>query len=86
MVQFKRLHEHQSKYINSLVSLSLVVMMGRTMIMPSLTIFAKQDLGAVEFLVGAVIAGVAIGRSIFDTPNGFLADKLVLNKTMILGL
>ena len=65
---------------------SLVVMMGSTMVTPSLTLYAKQDLGANEFLVGAVIAGYAIGRLIFDVPAGFLADKLGLTRTMILGL
>src|SRR5215218_8803940 len=65
---------------------SLVVMMGSSMITPSLTLYAKQDLGANEFLVGAVIAGFAIGRLIFDIPAGFLADRLGLSRTMILGL
>ena len=65
---------------------SLVVMMGSTMVTPSLTLYAKQDLGANEFLVGAVIAGFAIGRLIFDVPAGFLADKFGLTRTMILGL
>jgi DHA1 family solute carrier family 18 vesicular amine transporter 1/2 len=65
---------------------SLVVMMGSTMVTPSLTLYAKQDLGANEFLVGAVIAGFAIGRLIFDVPAGFLADRLGLNRAMILGL
>jgi MFS family permease len=65
---------------------SLVVMMGSTMVTPSLTLYAKHDLGANEFLVGAVIAGFAIGRLIFDLPAGFLADKLGLARTMILGL
>jgi DHA1 family solute carrier family 18 vesicular amine transporter 1/2 len=65
---------------------SLVVMMGSTMVTPSLTLYAKQDLGANEFLVGAVIAGFAIGRLIFDIPAGFLADRLGLSRTMILGL
>ena len=65
---------------------SLVVMMGSTMVTPSLTLYAKHDLGANEFLVGAVIAGYAIGRLIFDVPAGFLADKLGLTRTMILGL
>lgn len=65
---------------------SLVVMMGSTMVTPSLTLYAKQDLGANEFLVGAVIAGFAIGRLLFDVPAGFLADRLGLSRTMILGL
>jgi DHA1 family solute carrier family 18 vesicular amine transporter 1/2 len=65
---------------------SLVVMMGSTMVTPSLTLYAKQDLGANEFLVGAVIAGFAIGRLTFDVPAGFLADRLGLSRTMILGL
>ncbi|MDQ4102054.1 MAG: MFS transporter, partial [Thermoproteota archaeon] len=56
------------------------------MVTPSLTLYAKQDLGANEFLVGAVIAGFAIGRLIFDVPAGFLADRLGLTRTMILGL
>jgi MFS family permease len=65
---------------------SLVVMMGSSMVTPSLTLYAKQDLGANEFLVGAVIAGFAIGRLIFDIPAGFLTDRLGLSRTMILGL
>jgi MFS family permease len=65
---------------------SLVVMMGSSMVTPSLTLYAKQDLGASEFLVGAVIAGFAMGRLIFDVPAGFLADRLGLSRTMILGL
>ncbi|MDQ3837354.1 MAG: MFS transporter [Thermoproteota archaeon] len=61
-------------------------MMGSTMVTPSLTLYAKQYLGANEFVVGAVIAGFAIGRLIFDVPAGFLADRLGLTRTMILGL
>jgi DHA1 family solute carrier family 18 vesicular amine transporter 1/2 len=78
------LHIQPSILAVSLVS--LVVMMGSTMVTPSLTLYAKHDLGANEFLVGAVIAGFAIGRLIFDVPAGFLADRLGLNRTMILGL
>src|SRR5829696_443468 len=63
---------------------SLVVMMGSTMVTPSLTLYAKQDLGANELLVGAVIAGFAIGRLIFDVPAGFIADRLGLSRTMTL--
>ena len=80
----ERLHIQPSILAVSLVS--LVVMMGSTMVTPSLTLYAKQDLGANEFLVGAVIAGFAIGRLIFDVPAGFLADRLGLSRTMILGL
>jgi MFS family permease len=65
---------------------SLVIMMGSGMITPSLTLYAGQDLGANEFLVGAVIAGFAIGRLIFDIPAGFIADRLGLSRTMILAL
>ena len=61
-------------------------MMGSSMITPSLTLYAGQDLGANEFLVGAVIAGFAIGRLIFDIPAGFIADRLGLSRTMILAL
>jgi MFS family permease len=80
----ERLHIQPSILAVSLVS--LVVMMGSTMVTPSLTLYAKQDLGANEFLVGAVIAGFAIGRLVFDVPAGFLADKVGLTRTMILGL
>ena len=81
---YEHLHIQPSILAVSLVS--LVVMMGSTMVTPSLTLYAKQDLGANEFLVGAVIAGFAIGRLIFDVPAGFLADKFGLTRTMILGL
>ncbi len=80
----ERLHIEPSILAVSLVS--LVVMMGSTMVTPSLTLYAKQDLGANDLLVGAVIAGFAIGRLIFDVPAGFLADRLGLSRTMILGL
>jgi len=80
----QRLYIQPSILAVSLVS--LVVMMGSTMVTPSLTLYAKQDLGANEFLVGAVIAGFAIGRLMFDVPAGFLADRLGLTRTMILGL
>jgi MFS family permease len=79
-------HLHIQPSILAVSLVSLVVMMGSTMVTPSLTLYAKQDLGANEFLVGAVIAGFAIGRLIFDVPAGFLADKLGLTRTMILGL
>ena len=79
-------HLHIQPSVLAVSLVSLVVMMGSTMVTPSLTLYAKQDLGANEFLVGAVIAGYAIGRLIFDLPAGFLADKLGLTRTMILGL
>ena len=79
-------HLHIQPSILAVSLVSLVVMMGSTMVTPSLTLYAKQDLGANEFLVGAVIAGFAIGRLIFDVPAGFLADRLGLSRAMILGL
>ena len=79
-------HLHIQPSILAVSLVSLVVMMGSTMVTPSLTLYAKQDLGANEFLVGAVIAGFAMGRLIFDVPAGFLADRLGLSRTMILGL
>ena len=65
---------------------SLVVMMGSSMITPSLTLYAKEIINANEFMVGAVIAGFAIGRLIFDIPAGFVSDMLGLNRAMIAGL
>jgi MFS family permease len=79
-------HLHIPPSILAVSLVSLVVMMGSTMVTPSLTLYAKQDLGANELLVGAVIAGFAIGRLIFDIPAGFLADRLGLSRSMILGL
>lgn len=72
--------------VMALSIVSLIVMMGSTMVTPSLTLYAKQALGADEFIVGTVIAGFAIGRLAFDIPAGFLADKLGIKETMILGL
>jgi MFS family permease len=65
---------------------SLVVMMGSSMVTPSLTLYAKQIIHTNEFLVGAAIAGFAIGRLIFDIPAGFVTDTLGLNRAMIVGL
>jgi MFS family permease len=71
--------------IVALSLVSLVVMMGSSMVTPSLTLYA-QDIGANEFLIGAVIAGFAIGRLVFDIPAGFLTDRLGMGRTLILGL
>jgi MFS family permease len=72
--------------ISALSLVSLIVMMGSSMVSPELVLYAQQDLGAGGFLVGAVIAGFAIGRLMFDIPAGFLADRLGINRTMFLGL
>lgn len=82
-----RLNEFVSIQPNivALSLVSLVVMMGSSMVTPSITLYA-QDIGADEFLVGAVIAGFAIGRLVFDIPAGFLTDRLGMGRTMILGL
>jgi len=79
-------HLHIQPSILAVSLVSLVVMMGSTMVTPSLTLYAKDYLGANEFVVGAIIAGFAIGRLIFDVPAGFLADRFGLTRTMILGL
>jgi DHA1 family solute carrier family 18 vesicular amine transporter 1/2 len=79
-------HLHIPPSILAVSLFSLVVMMGSTMVTPSLTLYAKQDLGANELLVGAVIAGFAIGRLIFDIPAGFLADRLGLCRSIIRGV
>ena len=81
-----------SEYVNTqpnivaLSLVSLVVMMGSSMVTPSLTLYAQQILSANEFLVGAVIAGFAIGRLLFDIPAGVLSDRIGLPRAMILGL
>jgi MFS family permease len=81
-----------NEYLNlqpSIVALSLVslvVMMGSSMVAPSLTLYAQQNFGADGFLVGAAVAGFAIGRLAFDMPAGVLADRLGMSRTMILGL
>src|SRR5690606_17560152 len=61
-------------------------MMGSSMVTPSLTLYAQQDLGADGFFVGAAVAGFAIGRLIIDMPAGVLADRLGMSRTMVLGL
>jgi MFS family permease len=71
--------------IVALSLVSLVVMMGSSMVTPSLALYA-QGVGANEFLVGGVVAGFAIGRLIFDVPAGFLTDRLGMGRTMVLGL
>jgi MFS family permease len=81
-----------SEYVNTrpdivaLSLVSLVVMMGSSIVAPSLTLYAQQMFSADGFLVGVVIAGFAIGRLVFDIPAGVLSDRLGLNRAMILGL
>jgi MFS family permease len=72
--------------IVALSLVSLIVMMGSSMVTPSLTLYAKEGFGANEFLVGAAIAGFAIGRLVFDIPAGFLADRVGISRAMVLGL
>lgn len=72
--------------ITALALVSLVVMMGSSMATPSLALYAGSYFGADEFLVGAVVAGFAVGRLISDVPGGFLADRLGMSRTMLLGL
>src|SRR5262245_29554712 len=83
-----RLSEYLSVQPNivALSVVSLVVMMGASMVTPALRLFASHDRGSNEFLVGAVIAGFALGRLVFDVPSGILADRLGLHRTMFLGL
>ncbi|HJS81861.1 MAG TPA: MFS transporter [Nitrososphaera sp.] len=75
-----------SRAILALSLVSLVVMMGSSMATPSLALYAGEYPGANEFLIGAVIAGFAVGRLVFDVPAGFLADRIGISKTMSLGL
>lgn len=72
--------------ILALSLVSLIVMMGSSMPTPSLPLYASQYPGSNELLVGAVIAGFAIGRLAFDIPAGFLADRFGMSRTMSLGL
>lgn len=56
------------------------------MVTPSLALYAGAYSGSDEFMIGAVIAGFAIGRLLFDVPSGFLADKVGISRAMMLGL
>ncbi|MGI0038111.1 MAG: MFS transporter [Nitrososphaera sp.] len=75
-----------SRAIFALSLVSLVVMMGSSMATPSLALYAGEYSSSNEFMIGAVIAGFAIGRLIFDMPAGILADKAGISKTMAIGL
>jgi MFS family permease len=66
--------------------ISLIVMMGATMVTPSLTLYAKEGFSDNGFIIGAIVAGYAIGRIITDIPSGFLTDRIGISKTMKIGL
>ena len=66
--------------------ISLIVMMGATMVTPSLTLYTKNGFSDEGFIIGAVVAGYAIGRIITDIPSGFLTDRIGISKTMKIGL
>ena len=66
--------------------ISLIVMMGATMVTPSLTLYAKEGFSDNGFIIGAIVAGYAIGRVITDIPSGFLTDRIGISKTMKIGL
>ena len=61
-------------------------MMGATMVTPSLTLYTKNGFSDEGFIIGAVVAGYAIGRIITDIPSGFLTDRIGISKTMKIGL
>ena len=61
-------------------------MMGATMVTPSLTLYTKKGFSDNGFLIGAVVAGYAIGRVITDIPSGFLTTRIGISKTMKIGL
>ena len=61
-------------------------MMGSSMATPSLTLYAEQSFGAGALLVGAVVAGFAVGRLLLDAPSGFIVSRLGTVKTMFAGL
>jgi MFS family permease len=61
-------------------------MMGATMVTPSLTLYAKEGFSDNDFIIGAIVAGYAIGRVITDIPSGFLTDRIGISKTMKIGL
>jgi MFS family permease len=66
--------------------ISLIVMMGATMVTPSLALYAKEGFSDNGFIIGAIVAGYAIGRVITDIPSGFLTDRIGISKTMKIGL
>jgi MFS family permease len=66
--------------------ISLIVMMGATMVTPSLTLYAKEGFSDNGFIIGAIVAGYAIGRVITDIPSGFLTYRIGISKTMKIGL
>jgi MFS family permease len=61
-------------------------MMGATMVTPSLTLYVKEGFSDNGFIIGAIVAGYAIGRVITDIPSGFLTDRIGISKTMKIGL
>lgn len=75
-----------SRAVFALSLVSLVVMMGSSMATPSLALYAGEYSASNEFMIGAVIAGFAVGRLLFDVPAGFLADRVGVSRTMMLGL
>jgi MFS family permease len=56
------------------------------MVTPSLTLYAKEGFSDNGFIIGAIVAGYAIGRVITDIPSGFLTDRIGISKTMKIGL
>ena len=60
--------------------------MGATMVTPSLTLYVKEGFSDNGFIIGAIVAGYAIGRVITDIPSGFLTDRIGISKTMKIGL
>ena len=51
-----------------------------------MTLYAKEGFSDNGFIIGAIVAGYAIGRVITDIPSGFLTDRIGISKTMKIGL
>ncbi len=65
--------------------IALFVMMSTSLVIPLISIFAKQ-VGASGVTIGLVVAGYWISRIFLEIPSGFISQRLGYYRTMMMGI
>jgi len=65
--------------------MTFLVAMGYSIIVPILPLYVR-DFGASNIQIGAVVAGFALTRTVFNLPAGVLTGKIGSKNSMLLGL
>ena len=65
--------------------MTFLVAMGYSIIVPILPLYVR-DFGASNIQIGAVVAGFALARTVFNLPAGVVTGRIGSKNSMLLGL